>query len=217
MTVSRLTIYNGALREVGERSLASLSENREPRRLLDDVWNSGAGLLDFVLQAKQWRFARRTLEIASDPDITPAFGHAYAFTKPSDHLRTCAVCSDEFMNTPLTQYQIEGNYWYADIDPIYVSYVSNDSSYGGDYTLWPANFTLWVETHLASLIAGRLTGSKADRDELIKLAKLRLKEAAATDAMESPTQFSPMGSWVRSRAGSNPIRFDRGSQSRLIG
>jgi hypothetical protein len=66
MAVSRLSIYNGALRECQERKLASLSEDREPRRVLDDVWNDGDGLLRFVLRQKQWRFARRTVEIASE-------------------------------------------------------------------------------------------------------------------------------------------------------
>ena len=31
----RLDVYNGALRRLGSRRLASLTENREPRRVLD--------------------------------------------------------------------------------------------------------------------------------------------------------------------------------------
>jgi len=219
VSVTRLTVYNGALREAGERSLASLSENREPRRLLDDIWNDGAGLLRFVLQAKQWRFGRRTVKLSADPDITPDFGYRYAFGVPTDHVRTCAVSEDQYLQTPLLAYQIESGYWYADIDQIYVSYISTDTSYGGDLSKWPPNFTLWVETHMASLIAGRLTGSKANRNDLIKLAAMRLKEAAATDAMESPTQFppGPQGTFVRARAGRQAARYDRGSRTRLTG
>jgi len=212
----RLSLYSGALRECGDRKLASLSENREPRRLLDDVWQSGEGIVKYVLQRKQWRFGRRTVELAPEASIEPAFGYTNAFAFPTDHVRTCAVCSDEFLKVPLLQYQVENGYWYADVDPLYVSYVSDDAQYGGDLTIWPPNFVLWVETHMASLIAGRLTGSKANRNDLIKLASMRLKEAASTDAMEGPTTFPPVGSWVRARTGDRS-RLDRGSRSRLIG
>lgn len=215
MSVSRLSIYNGALRECQERRLASLSEEREPRRLLDDVWNDGDGLLRFVLNAKQWRFARRTVELTPDEDITPSFGYEHAYSQPTDFVRTCALCSDEYLKVPLLNYQYESSYWYTDENPIYLSYVSDSTDYGGDLTKWPANFVLWVETHLASMIAGRLTGSKANRNDLIKLAKMRLKTAANTDAMEGPTQFPPVGSFVRARAGRGNL--ERGSRTRLIG
>jgi hypothetical protein len=60
------------------------------------------------------------------PNVDPAFGLAYGFTKPSDWIRTAGVCSDERFATPLIQYKDEAGYWYADITPIYVRYVSND-------------------------------------------------------------------------------------------
>lgn len=216
----RLSLYNGALRECQERRLASLTESREPRRLLDDIWQSGEGLVRYVLQRKQWRFARRTVELAADPDVTPSFGYANAFSFPTDWVRTCAVCDDEHLQSPLLRYHVEtGSYWYADAAPIYVSYVSDHTSYGSDFSKWPPNFVLYVETHMASLIAGRLTGSKANRNDLIKLAQIRLKEAANTDAMEEPTKFppSPQGTFVRARMGGGAFRLDRGSRSRLIG
>jgi hypothetical protein len=37
-SVSQLFIYNEALGHLGERRLANLSENREPRRVLDSYW-----------------------------------------------------------------------------------------------------------------------------------------------------------------------------------
>lgn len=216
--VDRLSLYCGALRECQERKLASLSENREPRRLLDDVWNAGDGILRFVLQAKQWNFARRTVELAADTGVEPAFGYTFAFRQPTDFLRTCRLCTDERLQSPLLDYQVEAGYWYADVEPIYLTYVSNDADYGGDYSKWPPNFVLWVETHMASLIVGRITGSTANRNDLLKLAKMRLQTAASTDAMEGPTEFTPVGSWVRSRSGRyGSGRLDRGSRSRLIG
>lgn len=212
----RLSIFNGALRECEERKLASLSENREPRRLLDDVWSAGKGMVAFALAAKQWRFGRRSVELESDAGIEPAFGRSNAFAQPDDYVRTCKLCSDERMETPLLDYEFEAGYWYADIDPLYLSYISTDTDYGGDLTLWPPAFVLWVETHMASLIAPRLVGvEKANR--LVKLAAMRLKDAASVDAMEDPTKFSPPGSLVLSRGGTRSVYRDRGPRSRLIG
>jgi hypothetical protein len=217
MAVSRLSIYQGALRECQERKLGSLSEDCESRRLLDDVWNDGDGLLRFVLRQKQWRFARRSVEIASEASIEPAFGYQYAFAQPSDFVRTTKICSDERLQLPILDYDVEAGYWYCDIDPMYVSYVSDDADYGGNLSGWPPDFVLYVETHLAAQIAGRLTGAKSDRNDLLKLAKIRLNEAVSADAMEGPTVFPPVGSWVRSRGGRRDSRLDRGSRSRLIG
>lgn len=213
----RLSLYNGALRECRERKLASLTENREPRRLLDDVWAEGQGLVAFALQAKQWRFGRRTVMLEAENAVTPQFGWTYAFARPEDCQRVCRVCEDERLDVPLLRYDVDGAYWYTDTAPVYVQYVSDDASRGGDLSKWPPNFVLWVETHMASLIAGRLTGSKADRNDLIKLAQMRLKSAANTDAMESPTQFPPTGTFVRARMGGGGRFSDRGSRSRLIG
>ncbi len=43
MAVDQLSLYNRALLIMGQRFLSDLSEEREPRRLLDQVWNDGAG------------------------------------------------------------------------------------------------------------------------------------------------------------------------------
>lgn len=217
MAVDRLSIYNGALRECQDRKLGSLTEDREPRRVLDDVWNDGEGLLRFVLRQKQWRFGRRTVEIASEASITASFGYQYTFVQPDDFVRTCKFCSDERLQVPITDYDVEAGYWYCDIDPIFVSYVSDDADYGGNLSAWPPDFVLYVETHLAAQIVGRLTGAKSDRNDLLKLAKIRLNEAVSVEAMEGPTVFPPVGTFVRSRGGFRRSKLDRGSRSRLIG
>ncbi len=49
LVTTKLQIFNGALRMCGERKLASLSEDRQPRRLLDDEWADGA--VDYCLGA----------------------------------------------------------------------------------------------------------------------------------------------------------------------
>lgn len=207
---TKLSIYNGALTRVGERKLASLSENREPRRVLDSVWDDG--FLNKILQAGQWKFATRAAEVDYDAAITPDFGLRYAFEKPSDFVRTCAICSDEYFNQPLLDYSDNAGYWYADLQTIYVKWVSNGADYGADYDLWPANFVEFAEWALAEKIVKRLTQSESGlQDARKELAKARTM-ALSTDAQSEPTKFPPSGSWVGARGGGR-----RGGRSRTDG
>ena len=131
MATTRLKLYNEALITfLGERALGSLAENREPRRVLDAVWDNGA--IDYCLEQGLWNFATRAQQITYSPSVEPPFGYRYAFTKPDDYVRTAAVCSDERFNCPLTQYADEGGFWFADLDTLYVKYVSDDDQYGYD-------------------------------------------------------------------------------------
>lgn len=215
MTTSRLTIYNNALLECGERELAPLAENREPRRLLDRVWDGGA--VDYCLGQGMWKFAKRTVELAPEVSITPGFGYSNAYEIPTDFIRTAAISADEYLQTPLLQYTQEQNYWFADVSPLYVSYISNDANYGGDLSLWPLDFTRYVEAYLASMIVRRLTQNESDWERLFKLAAFRLKEARSSDAMEGPSTFPPQGSWVSARRGRSSGRYERGNRGSLTG
>jgi hypothetical protein len=215
---TRLELYNAALLICGERFLSSLSEDREPRHLLDHVWDNDG--VKHCLEAGQWRFAMRAIRLDYDTAIEPEFGYRRAFSKPTDWCATAGVCSDEYFNVPLTQYIEETGYWFADLDELYVRYVSNDSSFGGDLSLWPSRFADFVATFFASKIILKLTSDEKKRDAILHprsglLARAR-KEAKSLDAMSGPTVFPATGSWVASR-GAGGARRDRGSRSDLTG
>jgi len=209
----KLSIYNGSLNILGERKLATVTDNVESRKKLDDIWDND--LIDRVLQHGQWNFATRTAALEYSPSITPSFGYGFAFDKPSDHIRTVGVANDEYFKIPLTQYADEASWWFADIEIIFVRYVSNDSEYGADYSLWPANFTEYVEHYLAYKVAPRLTGLDYSDKVLFAKMKRALTEAKATDAMESPVKFPPKGNWASSRQGFGT--GERGNRNQLIG
>ncbi len=210
---TKLQVYNGALRMCGERKLASLTENQQGRHLLDDEWADGA--VDYCLGAGQWKFAKRTVELAPTTSVTPAFGYANAFEVPADHIRTAALCSDEYLKIPLLAYSAEGAYWFSDVNPIYVSYISNDAAYGGDLSVWPQEFVLFVQSYLAGKIVEALTQDQNKWNKVYKMSRQYRLEAASSDAMESPTTFPPEGAWVRARRGHGTN--DRGSRSSLVG
>lgn len=201
---SRLSLYNDALLLAGERALASLTENVEQRYLLDQVWDNNG--VDACLEEGQWMFAMRTVQIDYDPGITPSYGYNRAFGKPSDWILTSAVCSDEFFRSPVMRYVDEAGFWFSDLDTLYIKYVSNAASYGGDLSLWPASFKDFVAAHFASKIVLKITNDEARRTLFINPKDPRhsvrgraLLNAKSRCAMAGPTGIVAQGEWSKSR------------------
>lgn len=214
--MSKLTVYQGACTALGLRRLLSLTENQLSRREFDGVFERGA--IRQCLSMAQWKFAIRTLRMEYDPDLEPDFGLRRVFQKPSDWVRTAAVCSDERFAEPIihTNFADEGGFLYTDLDTIYVKHVSDDVQYGGDYSLWPENFNALVECFFAKETCLRLTGDKSLKADLDRDFDKLLAKAKNTDAMDEGTKFPPLGSWSRARL-SRTSRRDRGSRGSLIG
>lgn len=213
MATTRLLLYNSAILLLGERQLSSVTEAREPRRVLDMVWDVGA--VDFVLEQGLWNFAMHTVQLTYSPSLTPDFGYRRAFDKPTDWIRTAGLCLDEYFREPLNAYNDETGHLFCDHDEIYLRYVSNDSEYGGDLSLWPQTFTKYVAAYLAYEAAPRLTQSEEKQEKLRRTMESRLVDARSKDAMNEPAAFPPRGAWIRRRRGGGG--GDRGNRGSLIG
>ena len=214
MAVTRLALYNIATRFVGERPVDSLTENSEARRLLDEVYTTGDGAVRYFMEQGNWNFAMRAIEIDSASDVEPVFGWSFAFAKPTDMVRLDQISADETFGTPLNDYELEGSYIYANVDPLYLRFVSDDDEWGGDLAKWPPSFALYAGAWLGLQIAPRLK-SDLDQERIEKKVKKLCLEAAANDAVQEPTRFPPLGRWARARFGGS--RRDRGSRTRLTG
>lgn len=210
----RLRLYNRALRFCGERSLASLSEDVPARHYLDEAWNDG--FVRKVLEAGLWNFAIRTQQLDYTGAVTPSYGYRRAFEKPADWVRTAGLASDEYLNAPLNAYVDEGGYWYADIDQLYVRFVSSDDAYGADLGQWPESVHEYAACRLAVEINPRLTNGRTDTQDLKDERKRLLSDAKTKDGMNQATASRPEGSWNRARHGRWAGR-DGGSRSSLTG
>jgi len=212
---NKLSIYNGALLFIGERKLSLLTDSVESGRLLDDVWDRNG--IDTVLEHGQWNFAMRSSKLEYSPSITSPWGYSRAYEKPSDLIRISAICSDEFFTTPLLLYDDEAGFWYTGLDEIYVKYVSNDGSYGTDYSLWPPSFTRYVEAWFGCQIIYKLTQNRAKEKDKKKECEKLLTKAASQDALNDPTRFEPPGRFRLARNGGYSNRSDRGNRGSLLG
>lgn len=195
---TQLFIYNEALGHLGERLLASLSEPREPRRVLDSYWND---VLGYALAQGLWRFARRTVQIDASTTIVPLFGFNFAFQYPTDWIRTQIVSTSPSLDPPLMQYRDEGNFIYENATPLYLSYISNDPQYGLNIGAWPENFVDYVALRLARQACIRITDDKDLKRDLIKDENTARRNAKASDAMNDPPGMPPVPYWARARRG----------------
>lgn len=216
MSTSKATLYDGALRVLGQPKLSSLTEARESRYLLDAIWDENAR--DNCLEMGNWNFATRTVKIEYDSSIDPDFGFSRAFTKPTDWIRTVQVSADEFFSMPLTdaQYADEVSNFFAEIDTLYLRFVSNDASFGYDLSVWPQSFIRYFEHYMAREIGPSLHIETTGLTELTKDRDDALIKALSKDALNEGIKFPPETSWTRARRGPRS-RGDRGSRSRLTG
>ena len=192
----KLGVYNSVLRRLGERKLASLSENNEARRTLDDLWDQ---TLVYCLEQGQWAFAIRAVKLEASTSITPSFGYDYAVLVPADYVRTAAISGSESHDFPLDDYQQEAGYWFTRINPLYVRYVSKDSGYGLDLSRWPETYAEYVTLRMARLSCESITQGASKYEMLVVEERKARVDALSKDAMNKPVIYPPAGSWLTSR------------------
>lgn len=194
-----LLLYNAALIEIGDRPLSTISDAVESQRIITAVYDA---VLAECLEAGQWNFAMRTVQLDADGTITPEFGPKYVFAKPSDWLRTSALSTDENLRVGLVGYLDDVNYWSTDTTPIYVRYVSNSTDWGLNLANWPRSFTRYVELALADRIVERLSQNATKKEVLRRDLKDARRIALNRDAMnEAQPKRRPMGAWNSARGG----------------
>lgn len=208
MAYTQLQIYNNALTNyLGEGALESLSEQRGPRYLLDGVWSEDP--IKYCLEQGQWQFATRTVKLEADPSIDPEFGYRFGFPHPDDYCRTVAISNDEYFTEPYTRFADERKIFYAEIDVLYLKFVSDDDTYGRDYANWSPSFFEFISCYHAWKIVNRVTGSKTTRAELqAELEKMK-SDAQAKDGSNRPTSFPSRGAWAAARHGRNYFNRER--------
>ena len=234
MAIDQLALYNIAIASVGERTLDSIAEQRQIRRELDSVWERGSstvGVRQYFLEQGLWNFAMR--ESSSTASSTGTFNFLQRHAKPSDLVRLSAISLDQNFSTPLNRYEYQSSSIWTDDATIYLRYVSNSSTAGLNYDLWPMSFVQWAGHWLGSQIAPYVFGgglAAAERTQrniseregatkkittLVALANRLLMDAKIKDAQDEPSRFPPSGSWVQARHGGS--RRDRGNRGSLTG
>lgn len=208
LSADKLKVYNKALYKLGSHKLASLSENREPRRVLDEIWGTNDDVVAWALEIGDWNFATRIVELSYTPSVEPAFGHRKAFDIPTDMRKLTSLSMSEFFTLPLTaqDYQIASEYWLADVETLYAKYVSDDPAYGFNSAAWSEQFCELLACRLALLACDRITNSAQKKRDCAAEMRQAMAYAKSTDSMAEGSKALPRGSWLRARGGYNGFR-----------
>jgi len=192
----RLSIYQGALRLLGDGRIDSLTEDNPRRYKLDDAWVPS---VNYMLEQGLWNFAIRTDEIDYDANFEPLFGFQYAFSVPDDWVRTNDINQEPFFRERFENFEIEKDHWYADVNPLYIRYVSNGPQYGWNLGRWTQSFVKALEAYLAFECGLSISADRGTRSDLYQLYEKRLSEAKARDAVEEAVRRQPVGRLIRAR------------------
>lgn len=204
----RLAIYGGALRLLGSAQIASLTEDHPARHALDSAWRDTG---DFLLAKGLWNFAIRASELSNDEDVTPLFDYDKAFRKPDDWVRTVGLGEVAGFGNGFEDFEDEANYWYANADPLYVRYISNDDAYGWNVGAWRQPFAKTFSAYLAYECGLPISNDRGNRNDLFSLYKGLLKEAKTLDAVDERVRTQPSGRLTRSRGGRRGYRGPLGA------
>jgi hypothetical protein len=205
---TKLGIWNDALRMIGEHRLVSLTEDTEARYVLEDAWDD---CVKFVFTEGLWNFATKTEQIAADTGQTPIPGFDFVFDKPLYWLRTIAISQTSRFDTEAI-YRDENNKIYANVDTLYIRFISHERSDDSQIENWPPAFAKLVAAYLAMECAERVSGSSSKSAAIADEYKRVLASAKNKDALDQAQMFTSPGNWIRAMRGSSS-RWDRGSLS----
>jgi hypothetical protein len=207
--VTKLELYNAALAFLGPTRLnpsTGLTENRPDRYELDAVY--AASLQWFVEQAN-WFFGLRSQLWEPDTDVDQRFGLPYTYSLPEDFVRIRAISSDEAQRSEDRTYRREGNYIFSSYSRLYLTYESNDASYGFNIGAYPQTCADVVACDLAWRSALPVTKDKGSKNDLLIERTRLLAIAKRKDAVDERVKGKPTSSWVNSRFSSSASRDQR--------
>lgn len=205
---TKISIYNEALRAIGDLRLSSLTENVEARYVLDDAWED---CVEFVFTEGLWNFATKTQEISAISGGVAIPGFSFVFNKPTGWVRTITIASSSLFDMEAV-YRDEGGKIYSNFDKLYIRFISNDLADDSDIASWPPTFARLVAACLAKECAERLSGSSSKAEVLDNQYKDILASAKNKDALDQSRIIFKPGSWSRAMRGSSAVR-DRGPLS----
>jgi len=191
ITTAERGLYNTALELVDLDPIISNDDESDRKVKLDYALDHGAVLT--LLGNISWGFARASAKLEEDDTVVPAWGLAKAFAVPSDMVRINSVSADEYFRFP-TEYYREGDYFFADADPLYITYVSDNLV--SAVSSWPRYFYNLVAAELAKKL-GTIPGANISK-AVAKYEEYK-REAYNTDAQRNPPQVISTGRWNRSR------------------
>jgi len=196
MPTSTTDIVNASLRLIGGKRITSLTDGSKEANVAGDLFD---GIRDDLLRSHKWNFATKSVQLARSA-TTPVLEFDYGYAVPSDWIRTVSVHDNDaglsgiaFREELLNSQRVI----MANAENVYIRYVAMID----DPNLWPADFIKAMEYALARDMAIPVAQSNTVQQSMDDLANKWLRKARSQDAMGSPPEKRPSGSWATARQG----------------
>ena len=198
MALDKLGLYNDACRIAGAERLADLTEAREARYKLDEIFDLGA--IEFCLRIAMPAFARKTASLSNaGASTSPAYSATHNL--PSDFVINLlradglpSLYADAKLEQPVARHHRDGDVIYTDYDTVYLRYVYLNET----YSTWDAEFVRLFTAYLGMELAERIAPhryriAKAKFDELAETARslAAFQEPIGGRAQASDVQLTP--------------------------
>jgi len=193
MAVTKLSLYNDTLQLLGERRLASDTEDREPRYDLDSLYDNGG--VDYCLEIVKPRYATVMTQLTGAP---PAGDSTFAFEVPleADFIAVFdemdgkpAVYQDGREESPITRFIREGSNLLMDFDTPFVRYVKLHTA--GQLPNMPFSFGRVVSAYFARELAWKYDPDS--EEEIQTKLEQRIEASREIEISNQPTArgFAP--------------------------
>lgn len=168
MSVSNVSIVNGAFTMLGVDRIQALNETSEQARKANAIFEDRR---DALLEVHNWNFAikERTLPLLSDEPILDAWTYVYQI--PSDCIRVIQLNGDY-------PYAIYGTKLYTNSNDPRIKYVSRET----DPTKFSKGFIKALQSDIAAVLAFGITQNATLATNMDAIAQRDLKEAKWSDA-----------------------------------
>ncbi len=189
-------VVNVALVHIGATPIVSLGDGTPSANAADDVY---VEIRDGLLRGHPWNFATTRVKLAQSSTV-PAFEFDLAYPLPSDWLRTISVHdNDAGHGTLLYRTELIGTQRaiITNADAVYLRYVKRIA----DPNLMHSDFLVAFEYALAQALAIKLANSTTLREEMSGELRRAKATARSSDALDSPPESRPRGSWASARGG----------------
>jgi len=205
MASSEIALCNAALRRIGQKTIASLTDPSELARTVNDLYSE---VRDQVLSIHPWNCATRRASLALLADAPP-WGFSKAFALPADFLRLVRSEYADDLWRMETIARADGTLTRAivtDLSQMRIVYIARIA----DVTLMDAFVQRAIEYRLAAEIADRITGSQEKRQAMESLYRDALDEARFQDSRTAPpTDDLRPSAFLGARIGGGTLHEER--------
>ncbi len=141
---SQVEICNLALNDLGANTISDITEGTKEANLCNDYWNL---LLNEVLEAHKWDFAKKQVALALDASYTILNDtYDYAYQLPADYIRMSEPLDDP---NQTVIYEIIDTHLLSNEEDLEIEYIARIT----DTTKFPSHFVICLAARLRASLA----------------------------------------------------------------